>query len=139
DMDDPYITYKSKYMESVWWLLKQIYDKGLMYKGYTVQPYSPKSGTGLSSHEVNQPGCYRDVTDTTIVAQFKATGELPVFLSGIDNLFFLAWTTTPWTLPSNTALTVGPKITYAVVKTFNQYTYEPISVILAKNLIGKQF
>jgi isoleucyl-tRNA synthetase len=140
DMDDPYITYKSKYMESVWWLLKQIYDKGLLYKGYTIQPYSPKAGTGLSSHEVNQPGAYRDVTDTTIVAQFKSLPEtLPGFLQGFGDIHLMAWTTTPWTLPSNTALTVGPKIDYVLVKTFNQYTFLPVNVILAKNLVGKQF
>ena len=155
DMDDPYITYKSKYMESVWWLLKQIYDKGLIYKGYTIQPYSPKAGTGLSSHEVNQPGAYRDVTDTTIVAQFKSLtptlsgGEgansvakafrISPALGEFEEAFFLAWTTTPWTLPSNTALTVGPKIDYVLVKTFNQYTFLPTNVILAKNLVGKQF
>ena len=140
DMNDPYITYKSKYIESVWWLLKQIYDKGLMYKGYTIQPYSPKAGTGLSSHEVNQPGSYRDVTDTTVVAQFKALEEtLPDFLQGFGDIHFLAWTTTPWTLPSNTALTVGPKIDYVLVKTFNQYTFKPVKVILAKNLVSKQF
>ncbi|CCG52089.1 Isoleucine--tRNA ligase [Flavobacterium indicum GPTSA100-9 = DSM 17447] len=140
DMEDPYVTYKSKYMESVWWLLKQIYDKNLLYKGYTIQPYSPKAGTGLSSHEVNQPGSYRDVTDTTIVAQFKAVeNTLPSFLQGFGTIHFLAWTTTPWTLPSNTALTVGPKIEYVLVKTFNQYTFEPINVILAKPLVGKQF
>ncbi|RZK80911.1 MAG: isoleucine--tRNA ligase [Pedobacter sp.] len=140
DMNDPYITYKSKYMESVWWLLKQIYDKGLIYKGYTIQPYSPKAGTGLSSHEVNQPGAYRDVTDTTIVAQFKSLSEtLPSFLQRFGEVHILAWTTTPWTLPSNTALTVGPKIEYVLVKTFNQYTFLPVNVILAKNLVGKQF
>ncbi|MET3027315.1 isoleucine--tRNA ligase [Flavobacterium sp. UW10123] len=140
DMEDPYVTYKPKYMESVWWLLKQIYDKGLLYKGYTIQPYSPKAGTGLSSHEVNQPGAYRDVTDTTIVAQFKTLKEtLPSFLQGFGDIHILAWTTTPWTLPSNTALTVGPKIDYVLIKTFNQYTFEPINVILAKNLVGKQF
>ncbi|WP_350293221.1 isoleucine--tRNA ligase [uncultured Croceitalea sp.] len=140
DMDDPYITYKSKYMESVWWLLKQIYDKGLIYKGYTIQPYSPKAGTGLSSHELNQPGTYQDVTDTTVTAQFKAVeNSLPEFLKRFDHLHFLAWTTTPWTLPSNTALTVGSKIDYVVVATYNQYTFEPIHVILAKNLVGKQF
>ena len=140
DMEDPYVTYKSKYMESVWWLLKQIYDKGLLYKGYTIQPYSPKAGTGLSSHEVNQPGSYRDVTDTTVVAQFKTKPEtLPSFLQGFGEIHILAWTTTPWTLPSNTALTVGPKIDYVLVKTFNQYTFEPGNVILAKNLVGKQF
>src|SRR5690554_4235136 len=139
-MENPYITYKSKYMESVWWLLKQIYDKNLLYKGYTIQPYSPKAGTGLSSHELNQPGTYRDVTDTTIIAQFKAKSEtLPSFLQGFGDVHFLAWTTTPWTLPSNTALTVGPNIDYVLVKTFNQYTFEPINVILAKNLIEKIF
>nr|WP_298923925.1 isoleucine--tRNA ligase [uncultured Allomuricauda sp.] len=141
DMDDPYITYKSKYMESVWWLLKQIYDKGLIYKGYTIQPYSPKAGTGLSSHELNQPGTYQDVTDTTVTAQFKAKKDsLPDALKNIDgDIYFLAWTTTPWTLPSNTALTVGAKIEYALVKTYNQYTFEPTQVILAKALVGKQF
>ncbi len=140
DMEDPYVTYKPKYMETVWWLLKQIYDKGLLYKGYTIQPYSPKAGTGLSSHEVNQPGAYRDVTDTTIVAQFKAIeSSLPDFLQGFGAIDILAWTTTPWTLPSNTALTVGPNIDYVLVKTFNQYTFEPINVVLAKNLVGKQF
>lgn len=140
DMEDPYVTYKSKYMESVWWLLKQIYNKDLLYKGYTIQPYSPKAGTGLSSHEVNQPGSYRDVTDTTVVAQFKTKNEtLPSFLQNFGDIHILAWTTTPWTLPSNTALTVGPKIDYALVETFNQYTFRPIKVILAKNLVGKQF
>lgn len=140
DMKDPYITYKSKYMETVWWLLKQIYDKDLLYKGYTIQPYSPKAGTGLSSHELNQLGCYRDVTDTTVVAQFKAINEtLPAFFQGYGEVHFLAWTTTPWTLPSNTALTVGPNIDYVLVRTFNQYTFEPIQVVLAKALVGKQF
>ncbi len=159
DMQDPYITYKPKYMESVWWLLKQIYNKDLIYKGYTIQPYSPKAGTGLSSHEVNQPGSYRDVTDTSVVAQFRAklyiNGETtentvekafklkyPLFFGegSMRGLFqFLAWTTTPWTLPSNTALTVGPKIDYVLVKTFNQYTFKHINVILAKNLVEKQF
>ncbi len=140
DMNDPYVTYKSKYMESVWWLLKQIYDKDLLYKGYTIQPYSPKAGTGLSSHEVNQPGSYRDVTDTTVVAQFKTKPEtLPSFLQGFGAIHILAWTTTPWTLPSNTALTVGPKIRYSLIRTFNQYTFERINIILAENLIGKQF
>ena len=140
DMEDPYVTYKSKYMESVWWLLKQIYNKDLLYKGYTIQPYSPKAGTGLSSHEVNQPGSYRDVTDTTVVAQFKTKQDsLPNFLQGFGDVHILAWTTTPWTLPSNTALTVGPKIDYVLVETFNQYTFLPVKVILAKNLVGKQF
>ncbi len=158
DMEDPYVTYKSKYMETVWWLLKQIYNKDLLYKGYTIQPYSPKAGTGLSSHEVNQPGSYRDVTDTTIVAQFKVlenqrkltfakfydyitTNNLKQYkfeALELDEIHFLAWTTTPWTLPSNTALTVGPKIEYVLVKTFNQYTFQPINIILAKNMVGKQ-
>ena len=140
NMDDPYITYEPKYMESVWWLLKQIYEKNLMYKGYTIQPYSPKAGTGLSSHELNQPGTYQDVTDTTVIAQFKAIKDtLPDFLQNEGDIYFLAWTTTPWTLPSNTALTVGAKIDYVLVDTFNQYTFEPTKVILAKNLVGKQF
>ncbi len=140
DMEDPYITYKPKYMESVWWLLKQIYDKGLIYKGYTIQPYSPKAGTGLSSHELNQPGTYQDVTDTTAVAQFKAVeSSLPDFLKDEGDIHFLAWTTTPWTLPSNTALTVGPKIDYVLVETYNQYTFKPMNVILAKGLVNDQF
>ena len=140
NIDDPYVTYEPKYMESVWWLLKQIYEKNLMYKGYTIQPYSPKAGTGLSSHELNQPGTYQDVTDTTVVAQFKAINEtLPSFLQNEGAVYFLAWTTTPWTLPSNTALTVGSKIEYVLVDTFNQYTFEPTKVILAKKLVGKQF
>jgi isoleucyl-tRNA synthetase len=159
DMEDPYVTYKSKYMETVWWLLKQIYNKDLLYKGYTIQPYSPKAGTGLSSHEVNQPGSYRDVTDTTVVAQFKVleSDKEKTFAKfydyinsnnlkqykfetlDLDEIHFLAWTTTPWTLPSNTALTVGPRIEYVLVRTFNQYTFRPINVILAKNLVGKQF
>ncbi|MDY0090143.1 MAG: isoleucine--tRNA ligase [Flavobacteriaceae bacterium] len=157
DMENPYITYKPKYMESVWWLLKQIYDKNLLYKGYTIQPYSPKAGTGLSSHELNQPGTYRDVTDTTIVAQFKVLSPALSKGEGVEKLIkafglssppleglgedfhFLAWTTTPWTLPSNTALTVGANIDYVLVRTFNQYTFEPIQVVLAKNLVAKQF
>ncbi|APY11170.1 isoleucine--tRNA ligase [Seonamhaeicola sp. S2-3] len=140
DMEDPYITYEPKYMESVWWLLKQIYNKNLLYKGYTIQPYSPKAGTGLSSHELNQPGTYQDVTDTTVVAQFKAKQEsLPEFLKNEGDIHFLAWTTTPWTLPSNTALTVGPKIDYVLVKTFNQYTFKPVNVVLGKPLVSKQF
>lgn len=140
DMEDPYITYQPKYMETVWWLLKEIYKKDLIYKGYTIQPYSPKAGTGLSSHELNQPGTYQDVTDTTVVAQFKAeSNTLPDFLQGFGAIYLLAWTTTPWTLPSNTALTVGAKIDYVLVQSFNQYTFEPIHVILAKNLVGKQF
>ena len=141
DMNDPYITYKPKYMETVWWLLKQLYNKDLLYKGYTIQPYSPKAGTGLSSHELNQPGTYQDVTDTTVVAQFKAKKEtLPTIFNDVEgDIYFLAWTTTPWTLPSNTALTVGNKIDYVLVSTFNQYTFKPIKVILAKKLISYQF
>ncbi|MAW95821.1 MULTISPECIES: isoleucine--tRNA ligase [unclassified Leeuwenhoekiella] len=153
DMEDPYITYKPKYMETVWWLLKNIYDKGLIYKGYTIQPYSPKAGTGLSSHELNQPGTYQDVTDTTVTAFFPLApqgGNVERFkkafkisksspLGGGGGFGFLAWTTTPWTLPSNTALTVGKKIDYVLVKTFNQYTFEPIQVVCAKALVDKQF
>ena len=142
DLDDPYITYKPKYMETVWWLLKQLYNKGLLYKGYTIQPYSPKAGTGLSSHELNQPGCYRDVSDTTITAQFKVkdfAAEAAAALKAQGTVYILAWTTTPWTLPSNTALAVGKNIDYVLVRTFNQYTFEPIQVVLAKELVEKQF
>lgn len=177
DLDDPYITYEPKYMETVWWLLKQLYNKDLMYKGYTIQPYSPAAGTGLSSHELNQPGTYRDVSDTTVVAQFKLkqapenasetwkelsavaypgtdidTSEIAGASCGgalhwaefddakpLANVYFLAWTTTPWTLPSNTALAVGRNIEYVLVKTFNQYTFEPIHIILAKVLLQKNF
>ena len=141
DMDKPYVTYTSKYMESVWWLLSQIYNKGLIYKGYTIQPYSPKAGTGLSSHELNQPGTYQEVSDTTVTAQFKAKkATLPQELKAIDeDIYFLAWTTTPWTLPSNTALTVGKKIDYSVIRTYNQYTFEPIVVIIADVLVDQQF
>ena len=177
DLEDPYITYEPKYMETVWWLLKQLYDKNLLYKGYTIQPYSPKAGTGLSSHELNQPGTYRDVSDTTVVAQFivkkapenaskawKKLSEIayPDFETEsceIGNntcggathwaeieadkpqpkVYFLAWTTTPWTLPSNTALAVGRDIEYVLVKTFNQYTFEPINVVLAAVLLEKNF
>lgn len=182
DMDHPYVTYEPKYMESVWWLLSQLYDKNLLYKGYTIQPYSPKAGTGLSSHELNQPGCYKDVKDTTVVAMFKVLNSDKITLlnppsregkrgansslegkwegtaspiegglrpddsdeyqtpsEGMTNTYFLAWTTTPWTLPSNTALTVGPAIEYVNVSTYNQYSHEPINVILAKNLVGYQF
>lgn len=170
DLEDPYITYEPKYMETVWWLLKQLYDKNLLYKGYTIQPYSPKAGTGLSSHELNQPGTYRDVSDTTVVAQFKVKklsealknklgansaeacdiasntcggalhwAEFDAENKEISNLSILAWTTTPWTLPSNTALAVGRDIDYVLVKTFNQYTFEPINIILAKVLLEKNF
>ncbi|WP_343681410.1 isoleucine--tRNA ligase [Chryseobacterium arthrosphaerae] len=140
DLDDPYITYKSKYMETVWWLLKQLYDKSLLYKGYTIQPYSPKAGTGLSSHELNQPGTYRDVSDTTVVAQFKVKKDSSALFNDVDgDVHILAWTTTPWTLPSNTALTVGRDIEYVVVKTFNQYTFEPVTVVLSSVLLPKVF
>ena len=144
DMDDPYITYKTKYIESVWWLLKQLSDKDLLYKGYTIQPYSPKAGTGLSSHELNMPGAYKDVKDSTIVAQFKVKAS-DFKVASLEkayqegNLYILAWTTTPWTLPSNTALTVGPKIDYVLVKTYNQYTGDANQVVLAKGLVAKQF
>ncbi|MGR3810650.1 isoleucine--tRNA ligase [Jiulongibacter sp. NS-SX5] len=143
DMDDPYITYKNEYIESLWNLLKRLYDKDLLYKGYTIQPYSPAAGTGLSSHELNQPGCYRDVKDTSMTAQFKVKKDVASqFLfdaAGNDEVFILAWTTTPWTLPSNAALTVGKGIEYALVKTFNPYTHLPVNVVLAKDLIGKYF
>ena len=144
DMENPYVTFEPKYMESVWWLLAQLYNKGLIYKGYTIQPYSPKAGTGLSSHELNQPGCYKDVKDTTVVAQFKLLSDqtLPSefgIVAAKTACFFLAWTTTPWTLPSNTALAVGPSIQYVLVATFNQYTFEAIHVILAEKLVSYQF
>jgi isoleucyl-tRNA synthetase len=137
DLENPYVTYENDYIESLWWLLKKLYEKGLLYKGYTIQPYSPAAGTGLSSHELNQPGTYKDVKDTTVVAQFKAK-ENSLTEPNTD-LYFLAWTTTPWTLPSNTALAVGEKITYVVVKTFNPYTHLPVTVVLAKDLMGKYF
>ena len=141
DLDDPYITFDNKYIETVWWLLKKLYDKGLIYKGHTIQPYSPAAGTGLSSHELNLPGCYKDVKDNTVVAQFKVIkNEKSKFLFDNDEeLFFLAWTTTPWTLPSNTALAVGAKIDYIKVKTFNPYTHKPVSVIIGKDLKEKYF
>ena len=140
DMDNPYITYKSKYIESVWWLLKKLYNDNLIYKGYSIQPYSPKAGTGLSSHELNQPGTYQDVTDTTVTAQFECISKsLPDFLKKYSKIYVLAWTTTPWTLPSNTALTVGVKIDYALIKTYNLYTHKAINVIVATDLIEKVF
>jgi len=140
DLVNPYITFNNEYIESVWWLLAQLYNKKLLYKGYTIQPYSPAAGTGLSSHELNQPGCYKDVTDTTVVAQFLTKQDsLPTFLKDHGDVYILAWTTTPWTLPSNTALTVGPKIDYVLIKTYNQYTFKPINVVLAKALVEKQF
>ena len=142
DLDNPYITYKKEYIESLWWILKQFYNKGLLYKGYTIQPYSPSDGTGLSSHELNQPGCYKDVKDTSVVAQFKVLRNPKsefLFSSNTGDLCILAWTTTPWTLPSNTALVVGEKIKYVLINTYNQYTFKPISVVLAKDLVGKYF
>ncbi|MDI9865432.1 isoleucine--tRNA ligase [Flectobacillus sp. DC10W] len=143
DLDDPYITYKNDYIESIWHLLKQLYDKGLLYKGYTIQPYSPAAGTGLSSHELNQPGCYREVKDTSLTAQFKVklTGKSGYLFDAADsdNIYILAWTTTPWTLPANSALTVGKNIDYVLVKTYNPYTYLPVNVVLARDLVGKYF
>ena len=137
DLEHPYVTYDPKYMETVWWLLKQIYNQGLLYKGYTIQPYSPKAGTGLSTHELNLPGCYRDIADNTVTAQFRLIKEnLPDFLQNIDgDIYFLAWTTTPWTLPSNTALAVGENIDYVLVETFNPYTHKHQFVILAEALL----
>ena len=138
DMNDPYITYDNRYIETLWYLLKEIYNKGYLYKGYTIQPYSPAAGTGLSTHELNQPGCYRDVKDTTCTAQFKITNPLPEWTQ-FGEPFFLAWTTTPWTLPSNMLLAVGPNIEYVAVQTYNQYTGKPLTVVLAKNLLGSYF
>ena len=144
DLENPYVTYQNEYIETLWWLLKQLYEKGLLYKGYTIQPYSPAAGTGLSSHELNQPGTYKDVRDTSIVAQFKVikNSKSDFLFKGIDShesVYILAWTTTPWTLPANSALTVGKNITYISVKTFNPYTFIPGHVILAKDLVGKYF
>ncbi len=164
DMSDPYITYDNRYIETLWWLLQQLYNKGLLYKGYTIQPYSPAAGTGLSTHELNQPGCYRDVKDTTCVAMFRIPQSLPLTMSqngeveehnarqlqhafslplgkewGGISFYFLAWTTTPWTLPSNTALCVGPNIKYVLVQTFNPYSGNPVCVILAKDLVANHF
>jgi isoleucyl-tRNA synthetase len=142
DLEDPYITYKNEYIETLWWILKQLYNKDLLYKGYTVQPYSPKSGTGLSSHELNQPGTYKMVKDTTITAQFKVKRDKDsefLFTNADTNVYILAWTTTPWTLPSNCALAVGEKIEYVSIRTFNPYTFEPVTVVLAKDLVSKYF
>ena len=138
DMEHPYITYDNKYIETLWWLLKQLYQKGLLYKGYTIQPYSPAAGTGLSSHELNQPGCYRDVKDTTVTAQFAILDPKPE-MTGWGEPYFLAWTTTPWTLPSNTALCVGPKITYVCIRTYNMYTSQPVTVVMAKERVSAYF
>ena len=131
DLDHPYVTYDNKYMETLWWLLRQLYDRGLLYKGYTIQPYSPATGTGLSSHELNQPGCYRDVKDTTCTAQFKMTNPLPE-MEGWGEAYFLAWTTTPWTLAANSALCVGPKIDYVAVRTYNPYTAQPVTIVMSE-------
>lgn len=142
DMNDPYVTYDNKYIESVWWLLSQMDKKGMLYKGHTIQPFSPKAGTGLSSHELNQPGCYKDVKDLSAIAQFKVLKEDKsdfLFHNSADEVFFLAWTTTPWTLPSNTALAVGKKIDYVVVNTFNPYTFKAVTIVLAKALFSKYF
>jgi isoleucyl-tRNA synthetase len=142
DMDNPYITYDNRYIETLWWMLKRLFNKGLLYKGYTIQPYSPAAGTGLSTHELNQPGCYRDVKDTTCTAQFKVVRNSDsefLFNDVNTDLFFLAWTTTPWTLPSNTALAVGANITYVKVRSFNPYSGEPVTVIVAKDLVGAYF
>ena len=149
DLDNPYVTYKNEYIESVWHLLKRLYDQKtatgerMLYKGYTIQPYSPKAGTGLSSHELNMPGTYKDVRDTTVVAQFrvKLTGKSAYLFDAADSdeVFILAWTTTPWTLPANSALTVGKNIDYVLVKTFNPYTFLPINVVLAKALVSRWF
>ena len=138
DLDDPYITYDNRYIETLWWLLKQLYNKGLLYKGYTIQPYSPAAGKGLSSHELNQPGCYRDVKDTTVVGQFRMKNPKPE-MAEWGTPYFIAWTTTPWTLPSNTALCVGPKIDYVAVQTYNAYSGEKMTVVLAKALLGMHF
>lgn len=138
DMEHPYVTYENAYIETLWWLLKQLYGKGLLYKGYTIQPYSPAAGTGLSSHELNQPGCYRDVKDTVVTALFKIVAPKPK-MTGWGQPYFAAWTTTPWTLPSNTALCVGPKIDYVCVRTYNIYTGEPISVVMAEALVSAYF
>ncbi|QQT37875.1 isoleucine--tRNA ligase [Sphingobacterium spiritivorum] len=145
DLENPYITYENEYIETLWYLLKELYKKGLLYKGYTIQPYSPAAGTGLSSHELNQPGTYKDVKDTTIVAEFRLIKDQihpameKLVEDAVEDVAFIAWTTTPWTLPSNTALVVGKKISYVKIKTFNQYTGSPVSVILAKDLITKHF
>ena len=138
DLNNPYITYENSYIETLWWLLKQLYNKGLLYKGYTIQPYSPAAGTGLSSHELNQPGCYRDVKDTTAVAQFRML-DPKLEMTEWGTPYFIAWTTTPWTLPSNTALCVGPKIDYVAVQTYNPYSGEPVTVVLAKALLAAHF
>ena len=143
DLQDPYITFTNDYIETLWWCLKQLYDKGLLYKSVSIQPYSPAAGSGLSSHELNQPGTYRNVKDTSAIAMFRAVkDDISKFLfnaAGDNEVFYLAWTTTPWTLPSNLGLTVGPNIDYVLVKTFNPYTHLPVNVVLAKSLVNKYF
>src|SRR5690242_12144192 len=144
DLEHPYITFENNYIETLWWLLKKLYDKGLLYESVSIQPYSPAAGTGLSSHELNQPGTYKDVKDTSAVAMFKVVRDqrselIFKHISKEDEAFFLAWTTTPWTLPSNLGLAVGPAVTYALVKTFNPYTHLPVNVILAKSLVTRYF
>ncbi len=141
DLEHPYVTYENNYIESIWWLLKQLYEKDLLYKGYSIQPYSPTDGTGLSSHELNLPGCYKDVKDTSVTAQFKVTKDekSSLLFEGDEEVYILAWTTTPWTLPGNCALAVGDKIEYIKVKTYNAYTFKPISVILAKERLASYF
>ncbi len=143
DLERPYMTFERSYMESVWHLLKSFYDKGLLYKGYTIQPFSPAAGTGLSSHELNQPGCYRMVKDTSVVAQFEVEETAQSYFLFESNpdipVYMLAWTTTPWTLPANSALAVGNKISYVLVRTFNPYTYKPVQLVLAKDLVSLYF
>ena len=143
NMDHPYVTYDNRYIETLWWLLKQLYSKGFLYQGYTIQPYSPAAGTGLSSHELNLPGCYKDVKDTTCIAQFKlirdSKSEFLYKNTDTTDVHMMAWTTTPWTLPSNTALAVGKNITYIKVRSFNPYSGNPITVIIAKDLLHSMF
>jgi isoleucyl-tRNA synthetase len=153
DLNDPYITFKNEYIETLWWILSELYKKGLLYESVSIQPYSPAAGTGLSSHELNQPGTYKDVKDTSAVAMFKASlnpskggtsehsaaQKILSIVGESTEVFLMAWTTTPWTLPSNLGLTVGPKIAYSVIKTFNQYTHQPITVIVANDLVEKNF
>src|SRR6187402_3111858 len=143
DLDSPYITYENNYIETLWWILSELYKKGLLYESVSIQPYSPAAGTGLSSHELNQPGTYKDVKDTSIVAMFKALPSekaKPLHeLTGGEPVYFMAWTTTPWTLPSNLGLTVGSNIVYSLVQTFNPYTHLPINVVLAENLLSRYF
>src|SRR5579871_4182520 len=140
DLKNPYITFENNYIETLWWILKQLYTKGLLYEDVSIQPYSPAAGTGLSSHELNQPGTYKDVKDTSATVMFKAIKNEKLKIKNVEgDIYFLAWTTTPWTLPSNLGLTVGPNIDYVLVKTFNPYTHLPINIILAKALLGKYF